>query len=1279
MSIESGHSTMTPDFQVLFESAPGLFLVLTPDFVIVAVSDAYLRATMTKREAILGRGIFEVFPDNPTDPSATGVRNLRLSLERVLKERVADTMAVQKYDIRRPDSEGGEFEERYWSPVNSPVLGANNEVAYIIHRVEDVTEFVRLEMRGIEQEELTQELRTRGDQMEAEVSRRGQEIIQRKQAEQAIAKYLERLRILHQIDTALIAGKGPAEIAASALQPLRELLGVSRTIVNLFDVAKGEVEWLAAAGRRQVRVGPGVRFSIQFMGNLEALRRGEPQFIDTHALPPSPEVDALLASGIHAYAVVPMIADGELIGALSFGGESMPMTATQINIAEEAATQFAIALTQSRLHERVKRQEQELRSAFDHTNVAMVLTDLDNRFVRVNDAFARMFGYSRDEILQLSMAEITHPEDVAESLACRKTLATGESPFFQIEKRYLHKDGHVLWGMTNISLIRDSEGAPLQYVGQVQDITERKRVGLMLHERSVHAALSADVGIAFTSSESLQEILQHCVESMVRNLDAAFARVWTLNEADNVLELQASAGLYTHIDGPYGRVPVGKYNIGLIAQERKPHVTNDVLHDPRVSDPEWAKREGMVAFAGYPLLLEDRVVGVMAMFARKNLSSTTLQAMSTVATQIALGIERKLNEEALRESEGRIRELTEHVDQVLWTIDVKESKVLYVSLGYEKMWGRSCQSLLDNPQSYMEGIHPLDLEMMNRANVSMFQTGYIDVECRILRPDGTTCWAWVRGYPVMVEGQILRIVGVVEDITEKRRLASERDALLSRLQLHLERLPLAYVRFDSDLCVIDWNPTAERIFGYTKEEMLGEGPPYEKIAPRSFWEDSGAEIINRLRAGEMDAHSINQNLTKDGRIITCQWFNTPLMDDDGQFVGFLCLAQDVTAQKSMEAQLQQAQKMEAVGQLAGGVAHDFNNLLTIISGYTELLIETLRPDDPAQQFLEEIQKAGERSASLTRQLLAFSRKQVIVPQILDLNGVIQDTEKMLRRVIGEDIEFITLLHPQLGRVKADPGQLEQVLLNLAVNARDAMPQGGKLTVETDNVELDEEYAKAHAGVRPGPYVRLALTDSGVGMTAEIKRHIFEPFFTTKEVGKGTGLGLAVVHGVVKQSDGHIDVYSEPGIGTCFKIYLPRVQPVAKPGSSLKGLASIPRGTETILLVEDESIVRGLARHVLEEFGYTVLAAGNSDEALSLCAKYQGPIHLLLTDVVLPGLGGRQVAEQVIALYPQIKVLYMSGYTDDTVVRHGILHKQVNFLQKPFSPAALAQKVRQVLT
>lgn len=303
---------------------------------------------------------------------------------------------------------------------------------------------------------------------------------------------------------------------------------------------------------------------------------------------------------------------------------------------------------------------------------------------------------------------------------------------------------------------------------------------------------------------------------------------------------------------------------------------------------------------------------------------------------------------------------------------------------------------------------------------------------------------------------------------------------------------------------------------------------------------------------------------------------------------------------------------------------------------------------------------------------------MLATKVLDLNVVVRDTEKMLRRVIGEDIHLTTVLHPQLGNVKADPGQLEQVLLNLAVNARDAMPQGGKLTIETNNVVLGEEYIRSHADVRPGRYVMLAVTDTGIGMTAEVKRHLFEPFFTTKGPGKGTGLGLAVVHGIVKQSDGSIEVYSEPGVGTSFKIYLPIVEQAAPTGKSWHGLGPAPRGTETLLLVEDEDGVRALSRYTLQQCGYTLLEASHGEEAIRVATNYREKIHLLVTDVVMPGMGGRILAERLLSLHPEMKVLYLSGYTDDAVVRHGILHEEVNFLQKPFSPNALAHKVRDVI-
>jgi len=387
---------------------------------------------------------------------------------------------------------------------------------------------------------------------------------------------------------------------------------------------------------------------------------------------------------------------------------------------------------------------------------------------------------------------------------------------------------------------------------------------------------------------------------------------------------------------------------------------------------------------------------------------------------------------------------------------------------------------------------------------------------------------------------------------------------------------------------------------------------------------------------------------------------------------------DITERKALEMQLLQAQKMEAVGQLAGGVAHDFNNVLTAIAGYAELLREDLPSEDARRGDAEEIIRATERAAALTRQLLAFSRRQVLAPRVLDLNTVVASVDNMLRRLIAADVELRTALAPELGAVRADPGQLEQVIMNLVVNARDAMPRGGKLTIETANAELDESYALEHPAVMAGPYVMLAVSDSGVGMDAVTQARIFEPFFTTKEKGKGTGLGLATVYGIVKQSGGNIWLYSEPGRGTTFKIYLPRVdQPIELPAPT-PAARETPRGTETVLLVEDDEAVRALARKMLAAHGYTVLAAPSGANALELAASHAGPIHLLVTDVVLPGISGRELAARFESVRPGLKVLYTSGYTDEAVVHHGVLDAGIAFLQKPFTSGALARKVRETL-
>ena len=545
----------------------------------------------------------------------------------------------------------------------------------------------------------------------------------------------------------------------------------------------------------------------------------------------------------------------------------------------------------------------------------------------------------------------------------------------------------------------------------------------------------------------------------------------------------------------------------------------------------------------------------------------------------------------------------------------------------------------------------------------------------LISKDGTECPIDDSAAPIRDQhGVIFGSVLVFRDITERKQ-AEEDLRLRDRAIRAVSEGILITDASQRDNPIIFATPGFERITGYRAAEAVGrncrflQGPETDK--------NSVAQLREAIQGGHHCTVEL-LNYRKDGSPFWNALSISPVRNDCGDLMHFVGVQADVTPRRALEEKVRQSQKMEAIGNLAGGLAHDFNNLLTVINGYSELVESQLPDTSPVRGLVREIGQAGERAASLTRQLLAFSRKQVLELKVVNLNAVVTNTARMLKRLIGEDIDFNTALDPALGEIKADLGQIEQILINLSVNARDAMPQGGRLTIETRNVELSETYTEAYPDLQAGPYVLLAVTDNGTGIDEKLKGHIFEPFFTTKAVGKGTGLGLATVFGIVKQSGGHVAVYSEPGSGATFKVYLPRVEDRVSASKSQAGLPAVPTGHETILLVEDEPALLALSRHILQRQGYMVLEADNGELALRIAEDYPGEIHLLLADVVMPGMSGRQVAERIAAQRPGVKVLFQSGYTDDAVVRHGVLQAETAFIQKPYTPTTLSQKVREVL-
>ncbi len=1004
---------------------------------------------------------------------------------------------------------------------------------------------------------------------------------------------------------------------------------------------------------------------------------------------------------VHAWLGAPVISPTRTYGWLclidKIGGDTFTdederlarVLAAQVGRIYQNGSLYADVLRQAAEleHEVAERRRAEVRlrlqgAALDAAANGIAITDVNGNTVWVNPAFTRMTGYDMEEIRGKNLRVLkSGNHDKAFYTQLWRTILAGQ--VWQGEMTNRRKDGSLYVEEQTITPVRDERRELTHFIAIKQDVTARKHAEEALVERSLLHALSADVGLALTRTDSLREMLRWCAESMVRNLGVALARIWTLNGGQGELELQISAGDCADLPGPSGRVPVGQSGVGIIAKERTPLIVNDVSADSRIGDQDWARREGIVAFAGYPLAAEDRLVGVVGVFARHRLSEITLEAVGSVANQMALGIERKQAEEAMKEQEERIHLLLDSTAEAVCGIDLH---------GNCTFANRACARLLGYADSsQLVGKHMHTLMHHSRADGTLcpvpdchiyqaFQRGegtHVDDEV-FWRSDGSSFPAEYWSYPVRRGGEVVGSVVTFLDITERRKLEDRFRQSQLRLEHAVGSSPAVLYTLVGPWTNLQptWiSDNVRDLLGYPVAEVFQPGWWHDRVHP-----DDRPRVLSEAERGLSGDGRVTHEYRFRHRDGSYRWLAAQLRvlrNASGEVTEVVGSWWDITERKNLEDQFRQSQKMEAVGRLAGGVAHDFNNLLTIINGFGELLLGSLPKGDPNRDMVREIVAAGGRAAGLTRQLLAFSRKAIIEPRVLDLKAVVTDVEKMLRRIVGEDIRLTVAADPEAGAVKADPGQIEQVILNLVVNARDAMPQGGRLTIEVRNVALDEAYAREHPDARPGPHVLLAVADTGGGMDRATLARAFEPFFSTKGE-RGTGLGLATVHGIVKQSGGHIAVYSEVGHGTTFKVYLPRVDQPPSSRTSRISVAAVPRGIGTVLIVEDEHAVRALTRRVLSTCGYTVLEARDGAEAVRLAEQHQGRIDLLVTDVVMPRMGGRELAERLGRAHPGMKFLYLSGYTDDAVVRHGILSAEVAFLQKPFSPSALAAKVREVL-
>jgi two-component system, cell cycle sensor histidine kinase and response regulator CckA len=932
----------------------------------------------------------------------------------------------------------------------------------------------------------------------------------------------------------------------------------------------------------------------------------------------------------------------------------------------------------------------------DVRDYAIYMIDPDGIVTSWNKGAERIKGYRAEEILGKNYSCFYTPEDQANGKPAMERKEAAEKGRFEEIGWRVRKDGAWFWGDEVISSIREKDGTLLGFTKVTRDITERKAAEEAGARQLRHLKAMDEISKVLEENLDLESILQAAMDRIldIFHCDRSYLAQPGYPEEDKVsLPFLASRAEYP--GPPNGTtLPMNGFNRGVFE--------------------EILKTQGPVAYGeyrtipGYEEYRRDYCIRSMLVVALKLQTGGTwvlgihqcseariwTEEDRTLFKDVAYRVSGTLNNllfhRNLRDSEERFRQLAESLPQIVWTA-LPDGTSDYLNRRWFEYTGMPESE--DVQRARRDYIHPDDIEGVVGSWQIQFQSGMPhQSEYRLRNAQGEYRWHLALALPIKDStGRIWKWVGSLTDVEAQKRNEAELRKSREQLSTILEGINDCIIVQDPDGKVEYLNQAAANLLGFPSPKAVieaAEGPDAERLRAAIAVTDEegnpvppdqsparlalkGIETPPRLLRYKMNPEAPEKWVINRAR---------PIKDENGGIQFIISILQDITEKRKAEAELRQSQKMEAIGRLAGGIAHDFNNLLTAINGYSELGLGIADGDSQLHSILNEILEAGKRAASLTNQLLAHSRKQILTPKVLDLNETIRNMHSMLKRIIGEDIDLVTSLNKDVNLVKADPGQVEQVIMNLSVNARDAMPKGGKVTIETQVVDLDKAHVGMDEDIPAGRYFMISVSDTGHGMAKAVRDHIFEPFYTTKAIGKGTGLGLSTVYGIVKQSGGFISVYSEPQHGASFKVYFP----VVGEGNGHHALQSAtpePLGAsngETIMLVEDEDVVRKLSRSILSELNYKIIEAGNGEKAVELAKSHPGEIHLLLTDVVMNGIGGQELARRIRKLRPGIKVIYMSGYTDDAIVRHGVLESATNFIQKPFSPKVLTRKVREVL-